>query len=79
MYAIRSYYDPNPTSGIINIRVEKSNLRELPFVIYNSIGSIVYNGFLTNGDTKQINLSGRPKGIYVLKAGNNIVEKLVIH
>ncbi len=70
---------PNPTSGIINIRVEKSNLRELPFVIYNSIGSIVYNGFLTNGDTKQINLSGRPKGIYVLKAGNNIVEKLVIH
>jgi hypothetical protein len=75
---IRIY--PNPTEGIINI--EKLNNEDANIEIFNSVGQLAYKTYLDkSSNNKQLNLSGFPKGIYLIRIYNKEkteVKKLVI-
>ena len=70
---------PNPTAGVFTLTKTgvSDNINNIE--IYNTIGNKIYQStFETN--TKSINISQYPKGIYIVKAysGNNVfVEKVV--
>lgn len=71
---------PNPTKGIVNIRVnqgyEFSGLH-----IYNSIGELIYQEVITGKENIKINLKNQPEGIYfigLLSGDKMVFEKLVI-
>jgi len=72
---------PNPTNGIINISMSKSNINA-DLSIFSLEGQIVYHKKLSgNSNLKQIDLSGYSKGIYFLKIVSekySCIEKLVI-
>ncbi len=64
---------PNPTDGIIYVVQD----RETKIEIMNSSGQIVYSSELTAGRS-QINLQHLAQGIYMVKANNSKVFKVVI-
>jgi len=61
---------PNPSNGIFNFKDTK-NLKQVE--VYNLLGEQI----LTQGNPKQINLSGFAKGIYYVKINGEVVVKLV--
>ena len=53
---------PNPATELVNVVLSEGNIRTISLI--NSIGSEVVK---LVGDTSSINISGYPKGIYILK------------
>ncbi|MBP7810436.1 MAG: T9SS type A sorting domain-containing protein [Bacteroidia bacterium] len=70
---------PNPSKGSFKIN-RKTIKEELPVVIYNSIGEIVYQGLLAS-DQQVFDLSEKAKGLYFIKIYNGNVaysNKIII-
>jgi PKD repeat protein/photosystem II stability/assembly factor-like uncharacterized protein len=61
---------PNPTNGILNIRVKNSNQK---CMIYNSVGAII---MMKNEVPEKINLEHLASGIYFIKIGT-ITQKII--
>jgi len=77
------YLYPNPAGERINLDFSHSIDKPLTFKVYNSSGSIVFQEeFSGFHDTKRIDLSGLPKGLYIysLEEGSRILntDKLII-
>lgn len=75
-YSVNIY--PNPTSGIVNIKFNCKNSKEV--YIFDAIGKLVYSDF-TNQDFKTFNLSSLEKGVYFIHIKNNDkieVKKLIM-
>ncbi len=72
-------YNPNPNNGIFTISMSGNTDNINSIEIYNTLGNKIYQSdFETN--TKLINISQYPKGIYIVKvfSGNEVfVEKVV--
>lgn len=56
---------PNPSTGIFEIKTEKSNSGQLK--VYSVNGELVYQDEFNQKNQLQINLINQPKGVYVLK------------
>lgn len=56
---------PNPTSGIVNLRVEETDLEKLKFRIYHQNGNLIMVKAIS-GPTTSINLDPLSPGVYVL-------------
>jgi Putative Ig domain/Secretion system C-terminal sorting domain len=56
---------PNPTSGLINVSLDAFSGKTASIEISNLIGEILLKNTFKNGIT--INLSDKPKGMYILK------------
>lgn len=70
---------PNPGKGIINIK-NISGEKEMNIVVYDLLGSIVYEGKFS-GYELSLDLTDIKKGIYLMNleiADRNIVEKIII-
>jgi surface protein len=66
---------PNPTLNILNIKAN-ANLANQPYNITDTLGKIVLNGKLNEGDTA-INLEHLSKGIYYFKIANSKASKFI--
>jgi poly(3-hydroxybutyrate) depolymerase len=75
---------PNPTDGLITIKISNANSSDLLITVLNMLGAEVYNSIDKNISAdyfKQINLSNLAQGVYYirLKSGNEItIKKLFI-
>jgi hypothetical protein len=60
---------PNPVTDNMNLQINSNKLLNVTIQIYNSIGRLIKteNIVTAKGETKQINLSNLPKGIYFAK------------
>jgi len=68
MNTIRIY--PNPSAGVFNLNLELSSPQQLSMRIFNTVGqelTAARYGLLSGNITKQIDLSGYPKGVYFLQ------------
>lgn len=57
---------PNPTSGVIKIKLNKGNISKLRFFLYNSQGEQILRQEFSN-QTEQINMQLLAPGYYILK------------
>jgi hypothetical protein len=75
---------PNPTTGLLIIKLKLNQARKVAFEIIDNTGRNVYDEegvSITGSHTKRLDLTGKPQGIYYLKAtiGNKtITEKIVV-
>jgi hypothetical protein len=60
---------PNPTSSILNLRIDGLNDYKLSYKLFNLIGVIVSQGHITNNN-KTINLENLPSATYMLQVEN---------
>ena len=60
------YLYPNPTAGIVFIKMTENDLRNYNIEIRNSMGQLVWNCTELNGSQPEINISNLPNGIYFL-------------
>lgn len=64
---------PNPTSGIINIKIASEN----EYAIYNALGEVIINGRLSSG-VNQVDLQSYSNGIYFIKIGTHEMKKVIL-
>jgi photosystem II stability/assembly factor-like uncharacterized protein len=74
---------PNPSFGkfVINIDDSELSVKDIYLEIYNVLGEKIYLFNLKQQTSKEIDLSGAPKGIYFIKineAKKSCLEKIVI-
>ena len=75
---------PNPTDGIIKVNISNASGNNT-LMIYNIAGQAVYTdkiSEISNYFTKEIDLSGYSKGVYFIKATNDIgvlTKKIIVH
>lgn len=71
---------PNPTTGIVNIQLPE-NMANGKIKVESVLGAVVATNN-TNATNRTLNLSGKPKGIYVVKiitdAGKITTKKIVL-
>lgn len=63
---------PNPTNGILNIRIE-SLITKTEFKIFNSLGKLIQEGYL-DSENNRIDISTLNSGIYFLKLNSESLE-----
>lgn len=71
---------PNPSNGIINITSNNNHANSYSIEVTNTLGQLAYKEKdlkLTDGSTKQIDLSHLPAGIYTLRL-NDFCYKITI-
>ena len=71
---------PNPSNGIINLKLNGSSSENSSIKIHDMAGRIVFEDVISSND-QRIDLSSLPKGNYVLKVKtekNELVEKIVL-
>lgn len=74
---------PNPFISDVTISIQKENLRQVTFTLYNSLGQKFYSARETNlssGYTKSLDLSYLPNGLYfweVIVDGERTVKRIV--
>jgi hypothetical protein len=61
---------PNPTSGEVNIKVNKGNISKLRFSLYTSLGEQIRQQNLSN-QVERINMELLAPGYYVLKISHD--------
>jgi hypothetical protein len=71
---------PNPNNGIFTLELPKTNALDYTIEVINLTGQMIYSESLSKGNTYRIDLSGKPKGIYLvkLKQGTEIFQKKII-
>lgn len=73
---------PNPSNGLVNLTITGNVLvRNATMAVYNISGEVV-NQFEWNGDSKVIDFSGLPKGLYFIQMitdGYSDTKKIVIY
>ena len=70
---------PNPSNG--QFTIQTGNAENTLVDIYNIIGKKIFSANPTQQKTIEINLSGQPKGIYIVKienSGKTTVKKLTV-
>jgi hypothetical protein len=68
---------PNPTNSIVTVEWNKQ-LTNAQFILYNTIGQVVINGYLNQNNT-QLDLSELPMGVYNFQViGTEINKKIVL-
>jgi hypothetical protein len=70
---------PNPGKGVFNIQC--SNFKVQSLAVYDVLGNIILNNFEPGTLNFELNLSGQPKGIYLLKIYSDkevLTKKLVL-
>ncbi len=61
-------------NGIVDGTLNIGNIADgTPIVVYNTSGSIVAS-MKSSGNSAQIDINGQPSGIYLLKAGKQVVK-----
>ena len=61
-------------NGIVDGTLNIGNIADgTPIVVYNTSGSIVAS-VKSSGNSAQIDINGQPSGIYLLKAGKQVVK-----
>ncbi|MFI5171414.1 MAG: T9SS type A sorting domain-containing protein [Chitinophagales bacterium] len=65
---------PNPTTGILNIDLDKIYENEVYIALFNLLGEKVYVNSFSATDNFQISLSEYPKGNYLLRVFNNEIN-----
>jgi hypothetical protein len=73
---------PNPTNGVVNIKMNTSNAGMSMITVLNNIGQIVYTGEVTlnaGSNITQVNLKGLPYGIYMVNitTGNSTTHRKI--
>jgi hypothetical protein len=63
---------PNPTNGILNVRIE-SIISKPEFKIYNCLGKVIHEGYFEDGNNR-IDFSTSNAGIYFLKCNLKDLE-----
>ncbi|HIA37824.1 MAG TPA: T9SS type A sorting domain-containing protein [Flavobacteriales bacterium] len=71
---------PNPSNGIINIKVEASTDEDFTFKVMNLRGQVVHEGMGSDGLGARIDLADQPKGIYFIQvvAGTKAMTRKVV-
>lgn len=64
---------PNPTSGFLNIKIEKGNFDQFSYTLFDSIGKIISQNQLTN----QLDISNLQNGIYFIKVQNRKTNEII--
>jgi hypothetical protein len=70
---------PNPSNGVFSVELASGNSTDLtiPYVIHDLAGKIVLESSII-GSRGVIDLTGK-KGLYIIKLGNQQVEKILIY
>ena len=70
---------PNPTNGILNVKVSKSNIQIKKLYLMDVSGKIIFSSF----NTKEINVGAFSKGLYFLSietnTGKTMTKKVVVN
>ena len=61
---------PNPTNGIIHVKVQGKSGDHLNYQIYNVLGQFMTKGVLSQNSVNKISLAQQKSGLYVLKIAN---------
>ncbi|MBL4715150.1 MAG: PKD domain-containing protein, partial [Bacteroidia bacterium] len=74
---------PNPSSGVVNLKLENKSTEKLRYTIYNSLGQkiLIEEEISSLGNIIQLDLSSLPEGIYYFKLEKNkelVIKKLAI-
>lgn len=71
---------PNPNTGIFTIQFPNKVDDNFELEIINLAGQKVYSALLNNDKLYQIDLTGKPKGIYIAKItrGTDIFQKKIV-
>ncbi len=74
---------PNPSNSSITVQLELTQKQDMEFVLYNSIGKVVYDKTLSEEQgliNQEINVSLLSEGLYLLKVneGNQFFTKKII-
>ncbi len=71
---------PNPSDGLFNILLsENYQSTSFPIIVYDISGQIVYESSSNGFNKISINLSNKKKGMYILRIGDNITEKVFLY
>jgi hypothetical protein len=60
---------PNPVNDMLNINISNSDQKNYTFTIYNTTGTEIYKGKLTNNNN-QVNIENWNSGVYIIKINN---------
>lgn len=75
---------PNPSRGVVNFTMNLTSAQSINLKIYNELGQVLSStdyGKLSGNVSKELNLSGLSKGVYILKVtGQNgsVYKKVVL-
>ncbi|CAN5344670.1 hypothetical protein BH09BAC1_BH09BAC1_09440 [soil metagenome] len=71
-------YYPNPTNGMLYI--ELTGAQEAKYMLYNSLGQLLYQGTLEGMQTVSVDMSIYAKGVYYLKTelGKEVLTRKVL-
>jgi len=74
---LKSYIYPNPTNGQFNIFLKNNDINRI--IIWDSQGKVILERNVVNSNNVNIDLSDRPKGLYLINIYSNTdVDKLKI-
>jgi PKD repeat protein len=65
---------PNPTSKLLNLKIQKTAQKQIHINIFNNLGQVVYyysNNQIDNSELISLNISDLPTGIYFLRCRIN--------
>ncbi|MFN8393551.1 MAG: T9SS type A sorting domain-containing protein [Bacteroidia bacterium] len=70
---------PNPTSGVVSLRLDKPTRKELAMQVLDLQGRNVWNGRISNGQSEaQLDLQHLPAGIYIVLVEGIGAQRLAI-
>jgi hypothetical protein len=71
---------PNPSDGVFKIKLSDDfRFENIPYAIYDIAGKIVQHSSMTTGSsTALIDMTGKKKGMYILKMGDLKTEKIFL-
>jgi hypothetical protein len=68
---------PNPSSGKFNVQLGSKGTQSANINIYNANGILVRSYQQAGGFEKEVNLSGMPAGLYMMKVENGTVVQTI--
>lgn len=71
---------PNPTTGLVNIKLNNPSVEQTSIQVVNTLGAIVLEKEVKNSSTIELDLSNQTSGIYMIKVinGSNEFNEKVI-
>lgn len=65
---------PNPTTGLVNIKLKNPSTEQTYIQVINALGSVILEKEVNNSSTIELNLSKQTSGIYIVKVINGTDE-----
>ena len=69
---------PNPTDGILNLKINKTNIQNIHYIIFDNNGRIIKEDYL--GESKIIDISELPASAYFIRTvidGKEFVKQII--